>query len=113
MSGSVLKQIESKLHSGFEVKYLNVLNESNNHSVPANSETHFKVTLVSPDFDGVRKVMRHQQIYKLLKNELENGVHALALHLYTPAEWRENEAAPASPNCMGGSKKTNAERGTE
>jgi BolA protein len=105
MSGSLLKQIEKKLQSGFEINYLNVQNESHNHSVPANSETHFKVTLVSPDFDGVRKVMRHQQVYKLLANELENGVHALALHLYTPSEWRDTEVAPASPNCMGGSKR--------
>jgi BolA protein len=105
MSGSLLKQIEKKLQSGFEISYLNVLNESHNHSVPANSETHFKVTLVSADFDGLRKVMRHQQVYKLLAHELENGVHALALHLYTPSEWREAEIAPASPNCMGGSKR--------
>jgi BolA protein len=29
-------------------------------------------------------------------------VHALALHLYTPAQWDEkNAAAPQSPNCAG------------
>ena len=104
MSDSLLKQIEKKLQFEFESQYLNVLNESHNHSVPANSETHFKVTLVSQDFDGLRKVMRHQKIYKLLAHELENGVHALALHLYTPVEWRDSEASPSSPNCMGGSK---------
>jgi len=105
MHDSLLKQIETKLQSEFEINYLNVLNESNNHSVPENSETHFKVTLVSPDFEDLRKVMRHQKIYKLLAREMENGVHALALHLYTPVEWRKLGTAPASPDCSGGSKR--------
>jgi BolA protein len=30
--------------------------------------------------------------------------HALALHTYTPQEWAETGAAPASPTCAGGSK---------
>jgi BolA protein len=30
--------------------------------------------------------------------------HALALHTYTPGEWAQIDAAPASPTCAGGSK---------
>lgn len=101
----VQKQIEETLTATFDVKYVDVLNESHMHSVPPNSETHFKVVLVSPDFDGVRKVARHQKIYKALEHEMSNGIHALALHLYTEDEWKvKTEGAPQSPNCMGGSK---------
>lgn len=99
--------LETKLNEAFDASILQVENESHKHSVPPNSETHFKVTMVSPAFVGQMKVKRHQAIYKVLAKELEmvGGVHALALHLYSPEEWEASgQVAPASPNCMGGSK---------
>ncbi|WP_342630680.1 BolA/IbaG family iron-sulfur metabolism protein [Marinobacter alkaliphilus] len=101
----VQNAIEAKLKDGFAAQLLAVENESHMHSVPPNSETHFKVTLVSPEFAGQMKVKRHQAIYKVLADELAGPVHALALHLYTPEEWAASgQAAPDSPGCMGGSK---------
>jgi len=100
----VQQEIEALLQQ-FNPDFLEVLNESHQHSVPPNSETHFKVVLVSPSFDGKRKVARHQQVYAALAAQLEGPVHALALHTYTPDEWRERQqAAPQSPDCLGGSK---------
>lgn len=97
--------IEQKLSAAFAVDLLQVANESHKHSVPPNSETHFKVTLVSADFDGQAKVKRHQAIYKVLAEELAGEVHALALHLHSPKEWVDSgQAVPESPNCLGGSK---------
>lgn len=97
--------IETKLNAAFDARILRVENESHKHSVPPNSETHFKVTLVSPDFEGQMKVKRHQSIYKVLAEELAGEVHALALHLYSPEEWEATgQSVPESPNCMGGSK---------
>ncbi len=97
--------IEQKLTQAFNSDLLAVENESHKHNVPPNSETHFKVTLVSADFEGQGKVRRHQSIYGVLADELSGGVHALALHPYTPEEWASSgQPAPESPNCMGGSK---------
>ena len=101
---SVQSEIESILADQFQPIVLEVLNESHMHSVPPNSETHFKVVIVTAAFGGKRKVARHQQVYGALSAQLEGPVHALALHTYTPAEWAEREQAPDSPNCMGGSK---------
>ncbi len=99
-------QIEAKLSNELKPLWLEVLNESHMHSVPPNSETHFKVTLVSDAFEGKRKVQRHQAVYQLLSEELEGPVHALALHLYTQDEWQSRQQhSPDSPNCLGGSKK--------
>jgi BolA family transcriptional regulator, general stress-responsive regulator len=101
----VQAQIESKLKQGFAPEFMEVLNESHMHSVPPNSETHFKVTLAAEAFDGLRKVARHQRVYALLNEELAGPVHALALHLYSPEEWRQRgSVSPESPSCMGGSK---------
>lgn len=93
--------VETKLTEIFEPVLLTVENESHQHSVPPNSETHFKVTLVSGLFDGKRPVQRHQLVYKALAEELAGPVHALALHTYTEAEWQKTNAAPASPKCLG------------
>ncbi|PUA26528.1 MAG: BolA family transcriptional regulator [Cellvibrio sp. 79] len=100
----VENQINTKLSSSFQPEHLEVINESYMHSVPAGSETHFKVTLVSPLFQGKRQVQRHQAIYACLADELKAGVHALALHTFSPDEWQSNNQVPASPQCLGGSK---------
>jgi BolA protein len=97
--------MERQLATAFAPDYLEVVNESHQHSVPVNSETHFKVTLVSEQFEGLRKVARHQRVYAVLAELLAGPVHALALHTYTGREWRDRqELAPASPECRGGSK---------
>jgi BolA protein len=103
---SVQRQIEQQLRERFQPQLLEVVNESHMHSVPPDSETHFKVVIVSELFDGSRKVARHQQVYATLAAQLEGPVHALALHTYTPGEWALRAgAAPSSPDCLGGSKR--------
>jgi len=99
----VQRIVEAKLNDEFSPVYLEVVNESHMHSVPPNSETHFKVTLVSNAFDGIRQVKRHQLIYKVLKDELAGPIHALALHTFDANQW-QNANVPDSPNCLGGGK---------
>ncbi|ACE86009.1 cell division protein BolA [Cellvibrio japonicus Ueda107] len=103
----VMKPVEtsivSKLQATFEPLYLQVLNESHMHSVPPGSESHFKVVISSNQFEGKRQVQRHQAIYACLADELKQGVHALALHTYSPGEWVQAQV-PDSPQCLGGSK---------
>lgn len=101
---SLQNQIHEKLAAAFEAAHLEVINESYMHSVPAGSETHFKVTLVSSSFLGKRQVQRHQAIYACLAEELKSGVHALALHTFSPEEWETASSVPDSPQCLGGSK---------
>ena len=97
--------IEKKLQETFKLSHFTVDNESHMHSVPVNSETHFKVVLVSGAFEGKRSVARHQMVYKVLSEEVEGPVHALAIHTYTEQEWETaNASAPNSPNCKGGGK---------
>ena len=104
--------IRQRLEGAFQPQHLEVINESHQHSVPANSETHFKVVLVSEVFAGRRKVARHQQVYAQLAEQLAGPVHALALHTYTPEEWQQrNAAAPDSPDCLGGSKREQRDSG--
>ncbi|GGB96776.1 transcriptional regulator [Marinobacterium zhoushanense] len=101
---SVENEIEQRLRAGLELIEYRLENESHMHSGDR-MDTHFKLVAVSPAFEGKRLVQRHQMIYGLLSELMQNPIHALAMHLHTPEEWQATQGfVPASPNCMGGSK---------
>jgi BolA protein len=98
--------IEEKLAADLAPVHLEVVNESHMHNVPAGSESHFKVTVVSPRFEGQSLVNRHRMVNQTLAEELAGRIHALALHTLTPDEWFERAGrVPDSPPCEGGSKR--------
>lgn len=92
--------LRDRLTAALSPEHLEILNESHMHSGPPNRETHFKGVLVSRAFEGKRQVQRHQMIYAQVGDEMQAGLHALALHTYTPDEWAATAAAPDSPACM-------------
>lgn len=101
---TVTERIEEKLAEALDPLHLEVVNESSGHNVPVGSETHFKVVLVAPRFEGRRLLERHRLVNDVLAEELKGPVHALAVHTYTADEWRERHGdAPMSPPCRGGS----------
>lgn len=102
---TVQQEIEEKINQRLGPEYLEVRNESHMHNVPPNSESHFKVTVVSKHFEGKTLLARHRLINETLANELTGPVHALSIHTMTPAEWAEKGGkVPESPLCHGGSK---------
>jgi len=102
---TIQQKIQDRLAAGFDCEYLEVTNESGQHNVPAGSESHFRVVIVSPDFAGKTLLVRHRSVYGLLTEEMAGPVHALALHTYTPDEWRQRQAqTPPSPPCQGGGR---------
>ncbi len=102
---TIQQQMTEALTAAFEPSFLSVENESHRHNVPPGSETHFKVTLVSENFEQMRSVRRHQAVYSAVASWLAGPVHALALHTYTAEEWAVSGDAPASPDCRGGTGK--------
>lgn len=83
--------ITAKLRSNFNIAELNVINESHLHAghqpqFDGSGETHFRIQLVSSDFEGQSRVARHRAINELLKPELDAGLHAMALELAAPGE---------------------------
>ena len=96
----VQKSIESKLQSQLEPSYCQVLNESHMHSVPENSETHFKVIVVSEAFGTKSRVARHQLINGILSAEIAGPVHALSIQAHTKEEWLKRKGMILkSPDC--------------
>ncbi|MGH1538545.1 MAG: BolA family protein [Gammaproteobacteria bacterium] len=102
---TIQANIEEKITQALQPEYLEVANESHMHNVPPDSESHFKVTVVTNEFEGKMLVARHRILNQLLKTELDGPVHALSLNTLTPSEWQEkNGQVRKSPPCLGGSK---------
>lgn len=82
-------------------------NESHKHSVPAGSESHFKLLIVSAAFEGKAPVARHRMVNEAVATLGAGGgalpVHALSVTAKTPAQWGGlGEAMHETPNCKGG-----------
>lgn len=103
--GPVEARIREKLTTALSPDELLVINESGMHSVPPGSETHFKVGIVSPRWEGQGLLARHRVVHELLRDELAAGLHALSIEAWTPEQWsaRGGHVAP-SPACKGGGK---------
>jgi stress-induced morphogen len=96
--------IETKLTDALHPDHLEVINESHMHSVAPGSETHFKVLVVSPTFEGLGLVDRHRRVNEVLRDELRGGVHALTIRALAPSQWTGHAEGFRSPPCLGGSK---------
>jgi BolA protein len=97
--------IEARLSEQFSPLHLEVVDETGNHNVPGDAQSHFKVTLVSEQFLNMPLVKRHRLVNQALAEELAGGIHALALHTLTPEQWfARNGRSPESPPCLGGGR---------
>ncbi len=63
---------ESALHAG--------------HAGAASGGGHFRVTVVSSQFEGKSLVARHRMVYAALASEMQHAIHALALTTVTPGQ---------------------------
>lgn len=48
---------------------------------------HFQMTVISEKFEGVNLINRNRLVFDLLKEMMENEIHALSIRAKTPAEW--------------------------
>ncbi len=88
--GKVAMAIDGKLRATFAPVRLGIEDESSKHHGHAGwregGETHFRVEIVSQAFEGKTRVARQRLVYAALKEELDAGLHALAMETLTPAE---------------------------
>ena len=103
---SMEEKIKTKLSAGLNLEHMELVNESYKHNVPKDAQSHFKVLLVSSDFDKKPPMARHRMVYALLDEELkmEGGIHALSIEAKTPAQFAKNSTIQTTPPCAGGEK---------
>ena len=95
---SITTAIEQKLTEALKPERLAVVNESHLHAghhhvesghhatFDGSGETHFRIRVVSPVFEGMSRIDRHRKVNDLLADELAAGVHALAIEPAAPGE---------------------------
>ena len=47
------------------------------------------MTLVSPDFEGMSLIERHQLVYKAVDEYMHGEIHALTMKTHTPEEHKK------------------------
>ena len=97
---SIQIQISEALERRSSPARCGVENESHKHNVPPNSETHFKVTLVSDAFESQRSVRRHQAVYAVLGDWLAGPCTRWPAYCARGVGFASGEV-PDSPDCRG------------
>jgi len=87
---SAKDDITKKLQEAFGPQSLDVIDESHLHEGHGGhrpgGESHFRVNIVSPAFEGKSRIERHRMVNATLAAELAGTVHALAVKAQTPGE---------------------------
>jgi acid stress-induced BolA-like protein IbaG/YrbA len=70
-------EITRLIEAGFENAVVKVLTDDN---------THFQALVIAAEFEGMRRIARHQLVYKSLGSLVGNEIHALSIRALTPQE---------------------------
>ena len=85
-----MQLFEADLRSTFELLDLKIEDESHLHAGHAGAASgggHFKIRIVSPQFEGMNSVKRHRAIYAALSSHFPQAIHALTIEAMSPAEY--------------------------
>jgi acid stress-induced BolA-like protein IbaG/YrbA len=74
------QQLQSLISAALPCEYIDVQGDGR----------HWVATLVSPRFEGLSRIRRHQLVYATLGQRMHTDeVHALSMKTLTPAEWAQ------------------------
>jgi acid stress-induced BolA-like protein IbaG/YrbA len=72
------RSIEEAIRGAFECSHVDVRGDDG---------VHFEALVVSPSFEGLSRVRRHQMVYAALGERMREEIHALSMHTLSPEEW--------------------------
>ena len=72
------KSIEEAIRGAIECSHVDVRGDDG---------VHFEALIVSPAFQGLARVRRHQLVYAALGERMREEIHALSMHTLSPEEW--------------------------
>lgn len=83
------REIRRRIEQALAPAELEIVDESHlhaGHPGARDGRGHFRVTIVSDAFDGVKPVMRHRMVHDALGGLLRTDIHALSIRALTPDE---------------------------
>ena len=72
------KSIEEAIRGAIECSHVDVRGDVG---------VHFEALIVSPAFQGLARVRRHQLVYAALGERMREEIHALSMQTLSPEEW--------------------------
>jgi BolA protein len=96
--GPIENKIINTLNDCMDIFSLKILNESFMHNVPEDAESHFKVVIVSNDFNNLSHIKRHKLVYKYLDTIMDD-IHAISIQSFNEDEFKLNPTVLDSPEC--------------
>ena len=70
-------EVKRLIEAGFENATVQVLTDD---------RTHFQALVIAEEFEGLRRIARHQLVYQCLGSLVGNEIHALSIRAVTPGE---------------------------
>jgi len=89
MANTRLEAIRSRLDDSLHPSVLELEDDSHLHVGHAGAREgrgHYRLRVVSPAFQGLRLVARHQLIYRALGTLMQTDIHALSITALAPGE---------------------------
>lgn len=105
IDGPAITSIKNKIETRFpDATHFAIFNDSylhNGHGGIADlrnkNESHFRIELVTDDFEGMKLPMRHRMIYKLIQDEIKQfNIHAVQLKTKTVEEMAKESSSYSS-----------------
>jgi len=85
-----VEKIKSLLKKELSAKQVELIDNSEFHKGHSEAKIsgggHYEVKIVSDRFKDMKSVDRHRMVYRALREELKNDIHALAIVALTPEE---------------------------
>ena len=90
----VIDRIKNLLESNLNIHSISIDDLSNQHKNHNNdSGGHYKINLISDDFENISLLDRHKKIYLILKDMIKKEIHAVSLNLSTVKEYTKKSEA--------------------
>ena len=72
-------EVNGLIAAGFDNATVKVFSDDNGH---------FEALVIAREFEGKRRLARHQLVYQCLGALVGNEIHALSIRALTPDEWQ-------------------------
>jgi BolA protein len=78
-----MKEVIYKKLAALDPSFIEVTDDTDKHKGHINytegKPSHFELKIISKSFNGMSRIKMHQEIYKLLKEEMKYDIHALQI----------------------------------
>ena len=90
----IIERIKNLLESNLTIHSISIDDLSHKHKKHINEGGgHYKINIISNDFEDVSLLDRHKKIYIILKDMIKKEIHAVSLNLLTIKEYSEKTEA--------------------